>query len=289
MAKKVIKTVTTTTTEEVVNPKIMETHYLLILDRSGSMSSVRDVTISGFNEQIQKIRKLEEKYPDQKYYISLITFADNHDIIEVITDKPVAECKELTKEDYAPNGSTALLDAMGLGITKMEERLTAKMKDSDNYISTIVVIMTDGEENDSKNWKEEGKMKKLIERLNKDNRWTISYIGANQNAILKSAEYGIYRGNTANYSSTLGGTSNVAAGITATLSARAMYMSSNVDSVTTNGMSNVAFMSSNSNITEDALNTVDTSIFDLKNSTITTSNPIAAPDKDSPVEDENKK
>ena len=192
--KKVTTTTTTvTTTEEIVDDKkqkTIETHYLLILDRSGSMSAVRDVTISGFNEQIQKIKALEAKYPNQKYYISLVTFSSNDDITEIYFDKPVSECKEITKADYDPNGSTALYDAMGFGITKLEEIVKPKYDNEDVYSTSVVVILTDGEENDSKKWTS-GKTKELVEGLMKDTRWTISFIGANQDAVLAAKSVGI--------------------------------------------------------------------------------------------------
>lgn len=263
---KKVTTTTTTVTEEIVevNSKLVETHYLLILDKSGSMSSVRNTTIDGFNEQIQTLKSLDKKFPDQKYFVSLISF--NHDIDEVYMDVPADKVKEITAEDYVPNGNTALLDAMGQGISRLEDKLRPAMEDKDKVVTAVVVIMTDGQENSSKEWKENGKIKKLIERLNKDDRWTISYVGANQDAILNSREYGIYAANTVNYKSTTSGTAAVTDALNSTMFTRASNISNNVYSFVGGNLGNDAFLADFSgNIQEDAKD-IDKKDADAKNS-----------------------
>ena len=251
MTKKITTVTTTvTTTEEVVDKKIVETHYLLILDKSGSMSSVRDTTISSFNEQVQTIRALNKQFLDQKYFLSLISF--NHNIDEVYMDVSADQAKEITLEDYRPEGNTALLDAMGYGISRLEDKLRPEMNNSEKIVTAVVVIMTDGEENSSHEWKENGKIKKLIERLNKDDRWTISYVGANQDAILNSREYGIYAANTVNYKSTTRGTAAVSDALSNTMYMRAANISKSAYSFAGGDIGNNAFLSDfEGNIDED--------------------------------------
>lgn len=251
MAKKITTVTTTvTTTEEMIDKKIVETHYLLILDKSGSMSSVRDTTISSFNEQVQTIRALNKQFLDQKYFLSLISF--NHNIDEVYMDVPADQAKEITLEDYRPEGNTALLDAMGYGISRLEDKLRPEMNNSEKIVTAVVVIMTDGEENSSREWKENGKIKKLIERLNKDDRWTISYVGANQDAILNSREYGIYAANTVNYKSTNIGTAAVSGALINTMNMRASNISKAAYSFVGGAMGNDAFLANFAgNIDED--------------------------------------
>jgi uncharacterized protein YegL len=251
MAKKITTVTTTvTTTEEMIDKKIVETHYLLILDKSGSMSSVRDTTISSFNEQVQTIRALNKQFLDQKYFLSLISF--NHNIDEVYMDVPADQAKEITLEDYRPEGNTALLDAMGYGISRLEDKLRPEMNNSEKIVTAVVVIMTDGEENSSREWKENGKIKKLIERLNKDDRWTISYVGANQDAILNSREYGIYAANTVNYKSTNIGTAAVSGALINTMNMRASNINVGAYSFVGGGMGNSSFLADFAgNIDED--------------------------------------
>lgn len=247
--KKVTTTTVTTTTvtEEIVNDvkKVVETHYLLILDKSGSMGSVRQETINNFNEQVQTIKKLESQYPDQKYFVSLITFSDGME--EVMMDIPASEVKELTPEDYVPGGMTALYHAMGQGISKLKDKLTPRMTDTSKIISSVVVVMTDGGENQSLSHPEKwtsDRLKPLIESLNKDDRWTISFLGANQDAVLTSSKVGINIGNTLNYTSTTRGTSNVTKAMNSTLSKRAADISSGSSSLVGGTVSNTVYFSS---------------------------------------------
>ncbi len=246
--KKTVVTTTTvtTTTEEVLEPKLVETHYFLILDKSGSMDTVRQATIDNFNEQIQTIKKLEKEYPDQKYFISLMTFSD--DVQNVITDVPASEVKELTMETYKPDGFTALLHAMGHGITLLQDKLTPSMtKDSDKIVSAVVVVMTDGGENASHllpaKWTSE-RVKTLVETLNKDQRWTINFLGANQDSFLTGSKYGIAKGNTLNFASTQSGTRGVADALGATLKSRAKNIYNGKSSIVGGNLSNSVYFSS---------------------------------------------
>lgn len=247
--KKVTTTTVTTTTvtEEIIHDvkKVVETHYLLILDKSGSMGSVRQETINNFNEQVQTIKKLEAQYPDQKYFVSLITFSDGME--EIMMDVPASEVKELTSEDYVPGGMTALYHAMGQGISKLKDKLTPRMTDTSKIVSSVVVVMTDGGENHSmmhpEKWTSE-RLKPLVESLNKDDRWTISFLGANQDAVLTSSQVGINIGNTLNYASTTRGTSNVTKAMNATLKKRAADIAGGYSSIVGGGVDNTVYFSS---------------------------------------------
>ena len=240
-------TVTTTVTEEIISDskKMVETHYLLILDKSGSMGSVRKETIDNFNEQIQTIKKLEKEYPDQKYFVSLITFSDDMQV--VMMDVPASEVKELTMETYEPGGGTALWYAMGQGISKLQDKVTPLMNDTSKIVSSVVVIMTDGGENYSymlePKWSSE-RLKPIIESLNKDDRWTISFLGANQNSILTTDSVGILRGNTLNYKSTSRGTKSVATAMSATLNKRADDIYRGASSLVGGDIGNAVYFSS---------------------------------------------
>jgi uncharacterized protein YegL len=245
-------TTTTTTTEEIVEQKIVETHYLLILDKSGSMSSLRDKTISSFNEQIQTIKRLNKEFSDQKYFISLITFNDKID--ETYMNIPVEEIKEITLKDYNPDGGTALLDAMGQGISRLEDSISPSMVDSSKIVTAVVVVMTDGEENASKTWSTE-KVKTLVERLNKDDRWTISYIGANQDAIMNSRNLGVNVNNTVNYVASAGGTRAVADALSYTMSMRAQSFCDNGNSLSAGTNLNF-FADYGGTISEDSKKTI---------------------------------
>jgi hypothetical protein len=148
-----------------------------ILDESGSMAPQQQTIISGFNEQIETMKK-EEREQGIKYLVTLIKFADKAEI--VFQDKPLEAVPQLTEETYSPGGWTALYDAIGLAISK------AAPGETDN----IVTIMTDGHENRSQKWNK-GKIKVLIELRQRENKWGFVYFGANQDAWNEATSLGV--------------------------------------------------------------------------------------------------
>jgi len=203
--KTVTKTTTTvvTTTTTTVD-KNLDTHYLLVLDRSGSMSSCWNSTISGLNEQLGTIRHLEEKYPEQRYFVSLVVF--DTEIDTVLENEPISSVKNFDGTEFPPRGGTALHDAMGVGISNLRVQLDKKNKESENLSTALVVVMTDGDENASREHSSDS-IKKIVSELEKTGAWTFSYMGANQDAVLAASRFGISSGNAMNYASTAGGAS----------------------------------------------------------------------------------
>lgn len=200
--KKTTTTVVTTTTTTV--DKNLDTHYLLVLDRSGSMYSCWNSTISGLNEQLGTIRHLEEKYPEQRYFVSLVVF--DTEIETVLENEPISKIENFDGTEFPPRGGTALHDAIGVGISNLKSQLEKKKKESDNLSTALVVVMTDGDENSSREHSSES-IKEVICELEKSGAWTFSYMGANQDAILAASRFGISSGNAINYASTAGGAS----------------------------------------------------------------------------------
>lgn len=206
-AKKTTTTTTTTTTVVTTTTEVdksLDTHYLLVLDRSGSMQSCWDSTISGLNEQLNTIRHLEEKYPEQRYFVSLVVF--DTEIETILEDKPISEVEDFDGTEFPPRMATALHDAMGIGISNLRATLKKKDKKSDSISTALVVVMTDGWENASKEHNAKS-IKKMIEELEETGAWTFSYMGANQDAVLAAQAYGIGAGNSVTYSSTMKGAS----------------------------------------------------------------------------------
>lgn len=242
--KKVVTTTTvttTTTTTTSIIPK--ETHYLLIVDESGSMDRARQATLDGINEQIQTIKNLNEKYPEQEYFVSIIKFDD--EIVPLFENVPAEKVKKLTLDDYRPDATTALHDAIGVGVKKLRDKISVKTQtgEADAY----VVILTDGYENASKEYNASS-IKFLIEGLEATKMWTFTYIGANQDAIKTSANLGIAYNNTSNYVSSSAGSTLAFQSLSSSLSKRAMYRSAGV-------VTNDSYLSEvacNNNIGEDA-------------------------------------
>ena len=160
-----------------------------ILDRSGSMETCQTQTISGFNEYLQDLKK---NSPDSEFTLTLF----NTEILKLYIKKPIKEVKLLNKDSYNPNGSTALYDA----VVETVEKVCEELEDKDKPKS-LVVIMTDGEENSSKEHNEKC-LKDLIEKLQKEGNWTFVFLGANQDSWLNASQWGLASGNVVNYSVT---------------------------------------------------------------------------------------
>lgn len=149
-------------------------YNLVILDKSGSMSSIANAAISGFNETVGGIRSAQERYKDtQEHFVSLFTFC-NCAKEYVYENVPVAEVKELTSREYQPCCCTPLYDAMGISLNK----LLGQIKDKEDA-TAVVTVITDGLENASKEYSGSA-IKALVERLKNEEGWNFAYIGTNQ-------------------------------------------------------------------------------------------------------------
>lgn len=162
-----------------------------ILDESGSMMGVADAAISGFNEYVGDLRKSD----DENTLLSLTKFESTTTVVHTMT--PLSDVPDLCTHSYKPNGMTALYDAIGQTVRAIEGQVT---KDD----RVLCVIMTDGHENSSKEFNQQG-IKSLIESKEKEGNWTFVYLGANQDAFAVGSTLGVQAGNTLNYQATRGG------------------------------------------------------------------------------------
>ena len=170
-----------------------KTHVALVLDKSGSMASIKDKALTGFNEQIQQLKINAKDGHDIR--CSIVSF--NSDVTENVWNVPAEEMTELTGADYKPDGGTALMDAFGYTLNKL-----MSLADEDPNVAFLVVVISDGETNSDRKFSSED-VKKLVSACNEEKRWTISYIGCDAayvDKVVKST--GIYAGNaaSANYS-----------------------------------------------------------------------------------------
>lgn len=151
-----------------------EIYNLIILDKSGSMCSIADAAIAGFNETVGSIRSAQKLYKEtQKHFVSLLPFCGcSMDYVYEAT--PVAEVKNLTSRSYQPCCSTPLYDAMGHGINDLLKRTQDKPN-----ASVIVTIITDGMENASREYSGAA-IKALVDKMRDQYGWNFAYIGTNQ-------------------------------------------------------------------------------------------------------------
>ena len=147
-----------------------QVHNLIILDESGSMESIKKTITQGFNEIVQTVKGIEKEFPEQEHFISFVTFNGLGQKLLHFID-PANKLEQIDDTRYKPDATTPLYDAMGFSINKLRQVLKAQT----DY-NVLVTILTDGEENASKEYSGND-IKKLIEEL-KLNRWTFTYIGA---------------------------------------------------------------------------------------------------------------
>lgn len=166
---------------------------LIILDESGSMTSIEKQALDGVNESFQSIQQAQKENPDQEHFITFVTFNDDvHTICDCI---PADKAMLLTSKDYNPNCCTALLDAMGQSLNYLRRHVAEADR-------VLVTIITDGYENASKEYNSTT-IKTLVDEL-KTKGWVFSYIGANQDVEKISKGFSI--DNFMEFSATADGT-----------------------------------------------------------------------------------
>ena len=167
---------------------ITNINNLIILDESGSMTSIYEQALGGANETIQTIRAAQASADDQKQFLTFVTFdSGNREWVRTIIDTmPIDKVRDLTKDDYRPCGCTPLYDAMGMSAwiapnlvfdqetTDLEQKVT-----EDDQV--LVTIITDGMENSSCEYSGAA-VCEIVKRL-RAKGWTFVYIGANQNSV----------------------------------------------------------------------------------------------------------
>lgn len=172
----------------------LKTHVVLVLDKSSSMCSIRDATITGFNEQVDQMRVNAK---DQQIKVSLITF--NGSVFEHFWGVDVENLQKISKEDYYTNGSTAMYDALGHALEKL-------LKEDDNETSYLATVISDGESNSDvkygSNCRPLPNFKTLRKACDETGRFTITYMGCSEASLDKVAkDAGIIRSNMAVFKS----------------------------------------------------------------------------------------
>lgn len=146
---------------------------LIILDKSCSMSVIRNAAVDGFNDVLEGIRVAQAESELQEHYVSLLTFCDCKK--EYVYDcVPVNEVRNLTLRDYNPCCNTPLFDAMGMALSNLVSKV-----ENEKHSTVAVTIITDGEENSSREYNGES-IKAFVDKLQKELDWKFSYIGTNQ-------------------------------------------------------------------------------------------------------------
>jgi len=164
------------------------TDITVIMDRSGSMQSCQVEAENGLNRFIE-----EQQAQSGEALFSLVQFDDQYEVVhQAVPIQNVPHCT------LVPRGMTALLDAVGKTINTTGERLAATPQ-AERPGLVIMVIITDGMENASQEFKRE-QIKEMITHQQEKYNWQFTFLGANQDAFAEAGAIGIKAAAAADYS-----------------------------------------------------------------------------------------
>lgn len=158
------------------------TEMVFILDRSGSMAGLEGDTIGGYNSLLEKQRKEVGEAT-----VTTVLFDDQYEMIH--DHAAIGKVKDITNKEYFARGMTGLLDAVGKTINHVVNRHKNAL-DSEVPGKTMVVIITDGYENASREYTLP-QIKQMIERQKEMFGWEFLFLGANIDAVSTAAGFGI--------------------------------------------------------------------------------------------------
>jgi hypothetical protein len=165
------------------------THIAVILDRTGSMETIRDDTIGGFNAFLNA-----QKAAPELATLTLVQF-DSQDPYEVVHHfKPLADVPELTRETFVPRANTPLLDAIGRGINDLEKSL-ADITEPERPSRVVMVLITDGQENASREFRKD-QIEKMIKEKQEKAAWQFVFLSADLDAIGDALASGVRAAST---------------------------------------------------------------------------------------------
>jgi hypothetical protein len=167
------------------------TEIAFILDRSGSMGSMVEPAISGFNRLL-----LEQQNTPGDARFTLVLFDDRYEVPHASV--PISDVPQLDIHSYVPRGSTALLDAVARTIDELGERLAAR-PERERPGQVIVAILTDGLENASTRftWQD---VSQRIQHQTDCYQWQFLFLAANQDAIATAGRMSIHASHAAAFS-----------------------------------------------------------------------------------------
>lgn len=193
-------------------------HIALVVDASGSMYQIVNKARDVFNEQLQNVRKAAAD-KNQPTFVSTYKFGTH--IKNLGFNKPAENAERLSIQNYDANmGSTALMDAVG---TAIKDFSCLPEADLPNH-SFLVLVVTDGGENDSREFTQP-EIQKMIAKMHDTDRWTFAFMvpRGHSNYIIRN--FGAMAGNVTEWDQTKTGVVNagqrMSKGITEYYTARA--------------------------------------------------------------------
>ncbi len=173
-------------------------HISIVLDRSGSMGQIAEDIVGGFNEFLDR-----QKETEGEARVTLVQF-DSEDPFELLVDgTDLNEVAHLARSAYQPRSLTPLYDAVGRMITKIDTAILHRADAGKPIEDQLVVIVTDGLENASKEFNRTKVFEMVTQR--RDLGWIFVFLGADQDSYIEGEQYGVAPGNRADWSKTKAG------------------------------------------------------------------------------------
>jgi uncharacterized protein YegL len=171
-------------------------HIAFVVDRSGSMRRIKAQVVRVFNNQLATVQQ-NARSAGQKTFLSTWMFNSTVGKPRQFST-PVERVLKLTEKEFQPSGGTALLDAVGTAITRLQKARGATNKNT----SFLVIVITDGHENASTHYAKS--LKGLIQQAQKTGRWSLAFLvpPGSQNTLTR---YGIPKGNVTVWDATAKG------------------------------------------------------------------------------------
>ncbi|MBU6233795.1 MAG: VWA domain-containing protein [Acidobacteria bacterium] len=175
------------------------THIYFVLDRSGSMGSIADDVIGGFNAFLAN-----QKAEGDDALMTFVQFDSQNAQEYLCVNSAIGTVAELNRQTYVPRGGTPLFDAMGFTMSlalQREIELKAASKPAENV---VFITFTDGQENASAEYTRE-RIFNLV-NLKQEEGWTFVFMGANQDAYAAGGDIGVGMANASNWVADSAGT-----------------------------------------------------------------------------------
>ena len=164
-------------------------HLYVLLDRSGSMASIADDVIGGYNSLL-----VDQQAEGADARVTLVQF-DGQNPHEVVADAvPILEVLPLDAGTFVPRGATPLLDATGLLLTRASQREASLAALDEPAEEIIVVSITDGHENASEEL-DLATVRKLVDQRTEQG-WTFVFLSAALDVYGEAARMGHDRRST---------------------------------------------------------------------------------------------
>lgn len=161
----------------------------VLIDESGSMWSMRDDAIGGFNSFLAEQRKLP-------WSANLTVIKFNTKVTQLF-EGPLKDAPELSVGNYTPEGGTALCDAVGSAVAGLRSRIEG-LPEADRPSRVVVGILTDGRENSSREHTISD-VRRMITEHQEGDGWSFVFLAADEDALTGAEQLGVARDMAFNY------------------------------------------------------------------------------------------